>query len=408
MIRPLAKNVSCNAAALPMVIAVSIILLILLLGLLSLWGQETQYLKKLQRYRQAQADIRSISALYRYYPDREEILAGEGCCLYDTIPESRVFLRREPWGFYELVHFTTADSLLSVCCLMGTEPDVEQTLFIADKHAATTLAGVTNLQGTLRLPQNGIIYGRMSSDFFRGNMIPQQSILRSDKQLPQSLRNIQTRSDSMAKNVASWMSPEFMDSLTVSFRISPTVGIRMDRAMISNCNIRGRIILLGDELQIDSTCLMENVIIMARKITVNSDSRIAAQLFASDTVLIGPRACLEYPSGICAGRFVELGERSEVNGYVVVRDAPSQTKVQPNYRQARTARLRGLLRVEGIAQLQGIVSGCAILQQVTYFSSHGYYENMLYDCTLLKNPVTAMPIDCGVGTDHRMEIEWVN
>ena len=54
--------------------------------------------------------------------------------------------------------------------------------------------------------------------------------------------------------------------------------------------------------------------------------------------------------------------------------------------------MRGLLWVGGIAQVQGVVSGRALLRQAVWFSPQGYYKDMLYDFTLLENPVTAQPL----------------
>lgn len=150
--------------------------------------------------------------------------------------------------------------------------------------------------------------------------------------------------------------------------------------------------LCGDELRIDSTCRFEHPLIVARKIIVGSGAHISAQLFARDTVVIEPRAMLEYPSGIYAGVYAEVGDRAEVNGYAIVRDTAVRKKISANYRQLRTARLRGLLWVDGIAQMQGIVSGWVIVRQAVYFSPQGYYKDMLYDITLLENSVTAQPL----------------
>lgn len=132
--------------------------------------------------------------------------------------------------------------------------------------------------------------------------------------------------------------------------------------------------------------------VCARKITVTSGARIAAQLFARDTVIAEPRAVLEYPSGICAGRYAELGDRATADGYVIVRDTVRHKKMAASYRQSRTARVRGLLHADGTAQVQGIVAGCAELRQAVYFSPQGYYKDMLYDVTLLENPATAQPL----------------
>ena len=150
--------------------------------------------------------------------------------------------------------------------------------------------------------------------------------------------------------------------------------------------------LYADCLRIDSTCRFEHPLIVARKIIVGSGAHISAQLFAWDTVVVEPRAMLEYPSGIYAGVYAEVGDRAQVNGYAVVRDTVRRKKVTASYRQSRTARLRGLLWVDGVAQVQGIVAGRAVLRQAVYFSPQGYYKDMFYGVALLDNPVTAQPL----------------
>lgn len=62
------------------------------------------------------------------------------------------------------------------------------------------------------------------------------------------------------------------------------------------------------------------------------------------------------------------------------------------YRQARTARVRGLLYVDGRGPRAGIVAGQAVLRQAVYFAAQGYYKDMLHDFTLLENHATAQPL----------------
>ncbi len=375
---------------LPTVVVVSVLLLTALLGLVMLWEQESLLFARSLRLRQARADVESAYALYHLHPGLEALTASEGCLLYDSLPRSRVFMQAEPWGLYEAVRVLTADSLLRVCRLFGAEPDTGNTLFYADRRSAVALAGQTVLQGALRMPQNGIVYGRVGSDFYRGLQIPRTAIMRADARLPQP-------GPETARRIARLFSvPDapaaLPDSLSVFFRQDSAAVFRLGNAEIGDCSLRGRIVLYGDELRIDSTCRMEHLLVVARKITVGSGARIAAQLFARDTVLVEARAVLEYPSGIYAGMYAEIGDRTSVNGYAIVRDTVVRKKVSANYRQSRTARLRGLLWVDGVAQMQGVVSGCAVLRQAVYFSPQGYYKDMLYDVTLLENPVTAQPL----------------
>lgn len=379
---------SLRGAVLPTVVVIALVMFTAMLGLLLLWEHETLLFARAQRLRQARADVESAATLYRLYPDAEALTAAGGYLLYDSLPRSRVRLRREPWGLYELLHIATADSLAVSCRLLGVAADPRQTLRYADNRTAVTLAGDTHLHGVLHLPQNGLAYGRVGADFFRGAPVAQAMIRRAAAQLPQPAPEALRRIEGLfaARGV-----PEVPDSLAVSFRDS-TVVLRIGAAEIGGCTLRGRIVLVADELRIDSACRLEHPLVCARKITVGSGARIAAQLFARDTVVAEPRAVLEHPSGIYAGRYAELDDRTTVDGYLIVRDTVRHRKMTAAYRQARTARVRGLLYVDGAAHVQGIVAGQAVLRQAVYFSPQGYYKDMLHDFTLLENHATAQPL----------------
>lgn len=381
-----------EGAVLPTVVIAALVMLTATLGLLALWEQETLLFTRTQRLRQARADVESAALLYRLHPDERALTAAGGYLLYDSLPQSRIFVCREPWGLYELLHITTADSLVASSRIVGSEPDPARTLFYADDRTAVTLAGDTRLHGTLRLPQNGLAYGRVGAEFYRGEEVPRTAIRGSARRLPAPSSAAAARIGALfafAQQLPA--AGDLPDSLGVSFR-DPTVALRLGTAEIGGCTLRGRIVLAADELRIDSACRLGNVLVCARKITVGSGARIAAQLFARDTVVVEPCAVLEYPSGICAGRYAELGDRATADGYVIVRDTVRHKKMAASYRQSRTARVRGLLHADGAAQVQGIVAGCAELRQTVYFSPQGYYKDMLYDLTLLENPATAQPL----------------
>ena len=365
-----------EGAVLPTVVVAALVMLTATLGLLALWEQETLLFTRTQRLRQARADVESAALLYRLHPDERALTAAGGYLLYDSLPQSRIFVRREPWGLYELLHITTADSLVASSRIVGAEPDPARTLFYADDRTAVTLAGDTRLHGTLRLPQNGLTYGRVGAEFYRGEEVPRTAIRSSAAMLPAPSAAVAAR----------------IGALFAFAQQLPAAALRLGTAEIGGCTLRGRIVLAADELRIDSACRLENVLVCARKITVGSGARIAAQLFARDTVVVEPCAVLEYPSGICAGRYAELGDRATADGYVIVRDTVRHKKMAASYRQSRTARVRGLLHADGAAQVQGIVAGCAELRQAVYFSPQGYYKDMLYDLTLLENSATAQPL----------------
>lgn len=346
--------------------------------------------------------------LYRLHPDERALTAAGGYLLYDSLPQSRIFVRREPWGLYELLHITTADSLVASSRIVGAEPDPARTLFYADDRTAVTLAGDTRLHGTLRLPQNGLTYGRVGAEFYRGEEVPRTAIRSSAAMLPAPSAAVAARIGALfafAQQLPA--AGDLPDSLGISFR-DPTVALRLGTAEIGGCTLRGRIVLAADELRIDSACRLENVLVCARKITVGSGARIAAQLFARDTVVVEPCAVLEYPSGICAGgtpNWATVRRRTAMSSSAT----PCGTRrwPPPTASRARHA-CGGFFMRMARRQVQGIVAGCAELRQAVYFSPQGYYKDMLYDLTLLENPATAQPLwHGGADTLRRKEVVCV-
>lgn len=372
-------------------IAVSVLILTGMLGLLALWEQESLLFARSCRLRQARADVESAYTLYRLHPTFDGLLDVPGFLLRDSLPQSRVRITVTPWGLYEAVRVTTGDSLMRVCRLLGAEPDTVATLFYADDRSAVTLAGRTILKGRLNLPQNGLIYGRVGADFYSGPEIPQTAIRRSEKVLPPVDPAIAEQVAALFEESGIIPQSDIPDSLYRSFRDSG-IRLRVGNAEIGSLTLRGNIILYADELRIGSSCCLEHLLICARKVTVAEGTRISAQIFARDTVIVEPEVRLEYPSGIYAQTYAQIGDKSEVNGYVIVRDTVSRKKPTPNYRQSRTARVRGLVWVDGTAQVQGIVCGQMYLRQAVYFSPQGYYKDLIYDATLLANPHTAHPL----------------
>lgn len=393
---------------LPVVIVISIIFSITILELIMLWSQdELQSLHNL-RLRQARANIESAYTLWHTHPENTELTSNEGFLLYDSLPESRVFIHTEPWGLYEITRIQTADSLLSTCRLYGADPtsSLDATLFYADLNLPITLAGQTILQGSLYLPAKGLIYGHLNSAKYTGAQISGTRIHSSHKQLPQPNKAAIHRVDSLLSankpiyNILPY-------SLFHSFLSATPASYQFDQTYAHKLSIEGRIILHANELHIDSTCRFIHPLIIARKIIIHSGTKITAQLLASDTVIVEPRVELCYPSGIYARQYVDIGAQVEVNGYVIIRDSINKRIRHANYRQAPTARVRGLLWIEGTAQIQGIISGQAYIKQAAYFSAQGYFRDMLYNVTTLENHTTAHPLWIA-STPQRKEIICVN
>jgi hypothetical protein len=314
------------------------------------------------------ANIESGFTLYREHTETvmEALDADSTMLLYDSVPHSRVKLRRQPLGLYEMVTVYGADGRIHSSRILGRRAAYRDdvSFFYRNGNTAITLTGKTRLKGQIRIPRSGVVYGQMGSVFFDGEKPPQAMMKESDKELPD---------------------PD-PDAVTLVRELM-------------ECTEGG--------IEIDSLARLADTVIAGKTIRIADGFRGSLQAFASDSLIVGKRVVLEYPSGLYSEKYVGIGDGSEVNGYAIVDFGEKPDPKNANYRQYRTATVRGLLYVRGIAQFQGIVSGAVFLDKAVYYSPRGYYENMIYDATVLENSEMAAPLWLP-GPAERKEAKWVD
>lgn len=399
------KYSKISARVLPTVIALSLVILIAMFGIIALWEQENCRVQ-LAMYRHiCLADLESAYTFYCNVPLLADTMSSSCIRLYDSMPYGDTHINVKPWGLYDAVFLATPDSMFCQCRLTGVRASAP-TLYYADNGSVLTIAGRCELQGKLQLPSNGLKYGRMRNDIYNGNVVSQSFISRAEDKMP-------TVQQLAIKNVRELLKPNndeytlLPDSVCRSFIKDSTLYLHLNSATVSNCCLRGNIYLYADELHIDSTCRMKNIIICARTVSIANGTNISAQIFARDTIIIGKRCALEYPSGIYTESYAEVGDYSTINGYAIIRSTLFDGQRSPSYKQSVTARIRGLLWVEGCAQVQGIVSGRAVLERADLYTPHGYYKDMMYNITILENDATVQPKWINDDT-LRKEVVWLD
>ena len=398
-----------KADTLPLAIVISVVMLLMVMGVLLLW--ETNFLHFSQRNfsRQQQANIKSTFVIYNNYPSIIDISQDSvSIQLYDSIASSQMIIEREQWGLYEIVSISSADRKAHQTCILGLDSVSNNyyNFYYQDNKSALTLTGKTNIQGRVAMPTTGIIYGQMKSIFFGGKKIENSRINKSNERL--STPNIQTKryiDNLLATQIANATLPDDKNPY-VSFYNNQPKFMYVQSNDTQAFSLKGKIILTGDEIVVSQECELSDIIIVARKVTVNKNFEGSVQIFSRDSVIIEENVKMNYPSGIFSQKYIEIGDDSHINGYVIV-DIDDKIDVKKaNYIQSRLAKVRGLLYVNGVAQLQGIVSGNAYLARAVFYSPQGYYNDMIYDATVLGNREMAYPLWFN-NTQKRKTIKWL-
>jgi hypothetical protein len=230
--------------------------------------------------------------------------------LYDA-PADSVRYKRYDWGVYDIgiaEAFDNRDTMRYIFSLGRSVDSLKKTaLYISDEDRPVSLSGHTFIRGDAYLPKAGIHEAFVDNEAYSGDksLITSGIKKKSDKALPplnrQRIALLEKYFNGGFPNDSLFFKG---DSVFNSFR-QPTryLNLGKNAAVLRGRYFGGNIIIVSDTtLTIDSTTKLDNIIIAARSIIVSPGFSGSCQLFATDSVSIGARSRLKYPSAIGAFR----------------------------------------------------------------------------------------------------------
>lgn len=388
-----------EAATLPVVMVISVLILLVVLFVYSLWDMNFLYYASYHYKKQQQENLNSAIVLYSndstFLRDYNE---EKNFRLYETDSASTVRFFSQQWGFYESVNVSSHNGNFSFTRLLGKkqECDHKAALWLCDRNRALSLSGDTEIRGKIFIPLNGINYTEIDGEYYKGEEIPYTRLDIAGAQLPpidsttlvfpESLKEYRNQSDELPETTETYYS---FYGPTNYFNVSEN----RDEIVL-----RGNAVLFADELKISASSKINEAIIVARKVTIEEGFIGSLQVFCSDSVLVEENVALQYPSGIYLDAeidypYVSLSDNSEINGYVIILGRIRDEELLfPSYRQSENSLLRGLLYVDGTTNFRGEISGAVYLKDCFFTSNQNVYAGTLYNTRITRNNNIAYPI----------------
>jgi hypothetical protein len=384
------KNLYMNASVLPTVLVLVIIMLLMVMGIINTLGNFSLFRYRTYYNKTQRSYIESGFVLYNNAPTLSEKLNSDSSfVLFEENNLSKIYINRYLWGLYEIATISNHDKTISETRMIGLKPEQPPyTFYYSGNNAPVYLAGNTTIEGNIKIPMYGYKYTQMQSRFFSGREIEPGKTSTSEKELPAPGKEIKVYLDSLFKlKHTIEESSGFPDSLINKFSNTKTLIISTQKGVLRNTLLKGNIILLAKELDIEKSAQLEDIVIIADKIVVEDGFKGVVQLLAKDTVLLKKNITLQYPSGVYIyhenkKRHVSLGDSCIVEGYVIVDGDGEVNVTNANYSQAVNSTVKGLVFVNGIALFRGTVNGSVILKEAVYYSREGYYDNTIVDVTI--------------------------
>ncbi len=311
-----------------------------------------------------------------------------------------VAIARQRWGAFEVqkLYGQTRRYHRKEAYLLGQDFFFQadgEALYLADMDKPLILVGAAMVDGKVTVPNDGIFPGNIDGQYYRFKQLVDGNISANASGLPPIDAGLssfwQCCFDGSIKNRDSLQvldaSLLLRSSTPFSF-FSPTAFFFFQgSASLNNVSIAGNAIVgASDRVVIPSSCKLDNVIVFARKIIVESGFRGRAQLFARDTIAIAAGATLTYPSVA----MVMVDSKSNHKGTILLDKGAmlSGALVFSDERKAdifslsgvemeEGSTVNGIVYCNGMLSLAGEVNGSVYTRYFFVKRYSGFYVNYL-------------------------------
>lgn len=363
---------------------VSLVLLLLVGLFLLIFYQDSFFIANIKRSERINCYFTSAMAFA--LTDKASSDNTTELTLFNNDKDSKVAISQQKWGLYNILTLSLPGipKVPSRSYLIGISPHdtIRQTgLYLRNNFSYLSISGSTILSGRTYLPYSGVASSSVEGTGYHADSLCYGVKLTSRDSLPGSFYNRLEKWLSWTYGVKSI--PVSQSRVTSSFSSETTI-IEPSR-LIAGMHLDGKIIIRSKQpITISNTTYLKNAIVVAPKVFVDSRFKGSCQIFATDTVIIGRGAMLQYPSGIAIlskeGGYVQIDSSAKMYGYLLVHSGNSKKirlKIMP------TAKIFGYVYCNAKVNHQGIIFGALYANDFEFRTRWGLYTSTLLNAKIL-------------------------
>lgn len=336
--------------------------------------------------------------------------------LYGQGRDSVRMIRRD-WGMFEIFvsnafsHGIRARKV-ALTALVG---DTERiALYLTENGKPLSLCGQTELNGIVFAPQAGLRPAFIEGKSFVGTELVKGETRVSAASLPEfPMRYLKKiiRSSAPAD-----FQTDFPDHLSASFSDSTVYFSPQRKDILITRSLAGNIIIqCTDMVRIAAEAQLEDIILVAKKVIVQSGFSGNLQIFATDSIVVEDKVQLQYPSVLAllksdreeadpTNKEIKIKGKSEVSGLVLVDDRGMISL-------SAESLVKGLVYSKGSVECRGRVEGSIFTNSFMLRTASGIYENHLLDTRISPKALPAYfcyPVpQMNAGNSKKKLLKWL-
>ena len=407
-----------KAGALSLVLGIAIIITALCLSMIHLG-----YFHRLSQIRDTGSFMinRRIASGFNYILSHANELRPHENYKTDLFENGRdsVEFMVKPWGVFQLASVFARQGKLSAhqTALIGcypVGPVGSSALYLADKSRPLSIGGTSRIVGNAFLPESGakkvvlnkiaynggkLIYGKTA--YSKSNLPPLNPSL-----LHNLLQSLSATGNLVALDPAGQQSIAFHGNAVKHFQLA--------RDEVLSGKFSGNMVIHSNhKIIIQKDAMLEDVIIQAPYVNIEAGFEGSVQVIARDTIVVGNRARLKYPSALIILKergkgLIQLGRSSQVEGLIIV-DGQTADLHERFLHLETESKLTGLAYADAMVIMKGNINGHLSCSKLLHATASSLYENHIMNARIERNLLPQAFIGADLWGDARVMgiVKWL-
>lgn len=309
-----------------------------------------------------------------------------------------VHLSRKQWGAYEIAISKAVSRNKQVIRIgqTGYFPNAADaySLYLADEDRPLSLCGNTHIKGRAFLPKAGIKRAYIEGQSFTGNTLIDGEIKQSNPHLPEFNKTLleflqlgfTKKSLAEDDSIITLQNGIAGDTINNSF-LSKTLILKSEAPLFLTTGVyKGNIAIVSEKrITVSSTVVLNDILLFAPQIIIESGFKGNLQAFASDSLMVQKEVILRYPSVLGLIKYnnplspshLILNENDTIAGTVFVYKNESNAMQQTGLIVPEKAQIIGQVYSNGYVDLKGKIYGSLMCNKIMLTTASSVYENHL-------------------------------
>lgn len=336
----------------------------------------------------------------------QELVALDSKLTQDLYQQGKdsVFLQRRSWGLYEIAMASSFVAHQRITRVVQTGEKLEEqsypALYLADMDKPLSVCGKTELNGLCYLPKAGVKRAYIEGESFAGDKMVNGLVKPSSRNLPEldpeMLKAIKNGFDisywqAQGDSIISIDEKEIKDTMRNSFLNKTICFFSKASITLSRKVISGNVVVVSEsEINIKNDVALDGVLLYAPKINIEKSTIATVQAFANDSLVVGEKSILNYPSALAVIRRIKspdfptlrVKEESKVTGVIIAWEEIATPQRQVKIALDKKTEVTGQVYSSSLMDLKGIVIGSVMCSRLMLSTPSSVYENHLLNTVI--------------------------